>query len=69
MASLMVSLAKLMYRLAIAWFRIMGYLVTFLLQLTLYWRLGGLKYRYKLGDAFGQLGKGIIDALADAFRW
>jgi hypothetical protein len=39
--------------------------MVFILQVILYLRLGG---KYKIGDAVGQLGKGVIDALADVVR-
>jgi hypothetical protein len=62
----MLSPFKLTWRLLIAGFRIAGYIGTFIVQVILYLRLGGPQY--KLGDAAGQLGKGVTDALADVFR-
>lgn len=64
----MISPFKLFGRLLIASFKIVGYVVTFIIQSILYLRLGGAQYRFKMGDAVGQLGKGITDALADVFR-
>jgi len=64
----MISPFKLMWRLVIAGFRIAGYVLVFIVQAILYLRLGGKQYRFKLGDAAGQLGKGVTDALADVFR-
>lgn len=64
----MISPFKLMWRFLIAGFRIAGYLCTFIVQAILYLRLGGPQYKFKLGDAAGQLGKGVTDALADVFR-
>jgi uncharacterized membrane protein len=61
----MISSVKLMCRLFVAGFRIIGYIMVFILQVILYLRLGG---KYKIGDAVGQLGKGVIDALADVVR-
>ena len=42
--------------------------MVFIAQAIIYLRLGGPRYRFKMGDAIGQLGRSVTDALADVFR-
>lgn len=59
---------RLAWRLFIASFRITGYVLVFIVQAIIYLRWGGRRYRFKMGDAAGQLGRSVTDALADVFR-
>lgn len=56
---------KLFGRLFLACFKITSYFFVFLIQMTWY-----LIFRQpgKIGDAFGDLGRGVADALGDIFR-
>jgi hypothetical protein len=56
---------RLLGRMLVATFRIVGYLLVFLVQMCIY-----LAYRRpdKVSDALGFLGRGVTDAVADVFR-
>lgn len=55
---------QLVARALLAAFKITGDLAVFLTQVV--WFVGNRR-QDKIGDAFGQLGKGIVDSLAETF--
>ena len=57
----------LMSRLLICAFRIFGYFSVFLFEVLWYLK-SGPRYRYKIGEAYGALGRGAVDAIADVFK-
>lgn len=57
----------LMSRLFICAFKISGYLCVFLVQ-ALWYLKSGSQFRYKIAEAYGALGRGTVDAIADVFR-
>jgi hypothetical protein len=56
---------KLLFRILLAFFRIFGYFLAFMAH-TLWCVLHG--HPEMAGDAMGDLGRGITDALADVFK-
>lgn len=63
---MMINPFTLMWRLLVASFRIIGYVLVFLVQVFVY--RSRRSPQYKIGDAIGQLGTSIVDALGDVFR-
>lgn len=58
---------KLTGRLFVAMVRITGYFMVFIIQMLWYLRLGRDAFG-NIGDAFGDFGRGVTDALADILR-
>ncbi len=56
---------KLLIKLFVATFKIVGYFVVFVIQVVIYL---ANRRKDKIGDAFGYLGRGATDAIADLFR-
>jgi len=63
----MVSPFQLANRIFVAGFRILGYCIVFIAQ-VIYYLCFGQRGLERIGDAFGNLGRGITDAVADILR-
>ncbi len=56
---------KLFGKLLLACFKVTGYFLVFILQVVLYVISGQPN---KIADAFGVLGRGVVDAIGDVFK-